>query len=129
MNTLEHLGISILLGNLVAVLISGGLAIFVVLYASHKIAGPLYRFEKLCEQIGDGQLETVTSLREHDQLQELGAAFAGMVAKLRTRKAQRDKAVTELTGHLDQLQQDPAISTQFSGCLEQMRQALLQLKE
>jgi hypothetical protein len=129
MTTLDHLGISILIGNLVAVLVTGGLAIFFVLYTSHKIAGPLYRFEKLCEQIGEGQLETITSLREHDQLQELGTAFAGMVTKLRSRKDQREKLVTQLTGNLDQLQQDPSITSLYSGQLEQMRQALLELKE
>jgi nitrogen fixation/metabolism regulation signal transduction histidine kinase len=41
------------------------------IFLSHKIAGPLYRFEALCDQIGDGQLEMDISLRENDQLQEL----------------------------------------------------------
>jgi nitrate/nitrite-specific signal transduction histidine kinase len=129
MNTLEHLGISILIGNLVAILVSGGLAVFVVLYASHKIAGPLYRFEALCEQIGDGNLDAITSLREGDQLQELGTAFGEMVTKLRSRKDQRETLVAQLIGHIDQLQQDPTIITHHSAQLEQMRDALGQLKE
>lgn len=129
MDNLEHLGVSILIANVVAIFIAGGLAVFVILYASHKIAGPLYRFEKLCEHIGNGQLDTITSLREHDQLQELGNAFTGMVAKLRSRKDQRAVLVTKLSDHLAQLQQDPAIATHYSEHLEQMRQALAQLQE
>jgi nitrate/nitrite-specific signal transduction histidine kinase len=128
-NAIDHLGLSIVIGNLVALVIVGSLTIFMVLYASHKIAGPLYRFEKLCTQIGDDQLDTITSLREHDQLQELGTAFGEMVAKLRSRKDQRLTLVAKLTDHLEQLQQDPAITANYSEHLEQMRQALTQLQE
>jgi nitrogen fixation/metabolism regulation signal transduction histidine kinase len=126
-NTLEHLGISILIANVVAILVAGSMAVFVVLYASHKIAGPLYRFEKLCEQIGDGHLEMITSLREHDQLQELGTAFSEMVTKLRSRKDKQEELVTKLASHLEALQQDPDVSTQHSEQLKQMRHTLIQL--
>lgn len=129
MNSMEHLGISIFLGNLVSMLIAGSVAVFVVLYASHKIAGPLYRFEKLCEQIGDDQLDTMTSLREHDQLQELGKAFAVMATKLRNRKDKRLQLVAKLTNHLEQLQKDPVFAANHAEHLEQMRLALAQLQE
>lgn len=128
-STLEHLGISILIANVVAMLIAGCLAVFVALYASHKIAGPLYRFEKLCEHIGDGQLDTITSLREHDQLQALGKSFASMVAKLRSCKDRRVELVGQLLSHLEQLQQDPTITAHHSELLEQMRQSLSELQE
>lgn len=89
----EHLGISILLGNVVAVAVAGAAGVRSVLYASHKIAGPLYRFESLCNDIAAGKLQTVTQLREGDQLQELSVAFANMVTKLRS---QRDLRVKHL---------------------------------
>lgn len=47
------------------------MTIIVVLYISHEIAGPLYRFESLCHQVGEGNLDTITYLRKKDQLQEL----------------------------------------------------------
>ncbi len=128
-NALDHLGVSILIGNLVALLVAGSLTVFVVMYASHKIAGPLYRFEALCDQIGDGQLEMDISLRENDQLQELGDAFAVMVDKLRSRKDRRIRLVTELTSHLERLQKDPTITVNHLEGLEQMHQALAQLQE
>lgn len=127
--TLEHLGISILIANVVAMLIAVVLAVFVVLYASHKISGPLYRFEKLCEHVGDGQLDTITSLREHDQLQALGTAFAGMVAKLRTRRDRRTALLAELTTQLEQILKDPAVANQYSSQIEHIRKDLQQLQD
>ncbi|NOU23062.1 MAG: hypothetical protein HOO93_15010 [Methyloglobulus sp.] len=128
-NTLEHLGISIFIANLVALLIAGGLAVFVALYSSHKIAGPLYRFEKLCEQVGNDQLDTITSLREGDQLQDMGKAFGGMVAKLRERKEWRLTLATKLADQLEQLQKDPALTANYAGQLGQMIETLNQLRE
>jgi methyl-accepting chemotaxis protein len=95
-NAAERLGVSILIGNLVAILVAGGIAVSTVLYASHKIAGPLYRFETLCQEVGDGKLDTVTHLREHDQLQDLAVSFSNMVAKLRSRRDHRTRLIAEL---------------------------------
>lgn len=95
-NAAERLGVSILIGNLAAILVAGGIAVSAVLYASHKIAGPLYRFETLCQEVGDGKLDTVTHLREHDQLQDLALSFSNMVAKLRNRRDHRTRLIAEL---------------------------------
>jgi nitrogen fixation/metabolism regulation signal transduction histidine kinase len=127
--SLEHLGFSILFGNLVAMLIAGGAALLFILYASHKIAGPLFRFEKLCQQIGDGQLDTITKLREGDQLQDMGNAFEDMVNKLRHRRDERLQLTEKIIVQLEQLQQDQTVATQHSEQLEQMRQVLAQLQD
>ncbi|WP_446810481.1 hypothetical protein ACH50O_02500 [Methylomonas sp. 2BW1-5-20] len=95
-NASERLGISILIGNLVAILAAGGIAVGTVLYASHKIAGPLYRFETLCQEVGKGNLDTVTHLRENDQLQDLAQSFSTMVANLRNRRDHRQRLLAEL---------------------------------
>ena len=97
----QRLGLSILLSNLVAVIVVGAAGIISAMYASHKIAGPLFRFETLCEEIGDGKLETVTQLREGDQLQELGQAFSTMVEKLRQRSHSRSQLVSDLKIQID----------------------------
>ncbi len=128
-NALDHLGISIFIGNMVALLVAGIINIFMVLYASHKIAGPLYRFEKLCEQIGDGQLDGITTLRQGDQLQDIGRAFNEMVTKLRHRKEQKSILIAQLNHALESLQQDQAVAANYSEQLEQVRQALTQLQE
>ncbi len=99
----ERLGLSILLGNIVAIIVTGAVGVSSVLYASHKIAGPLYRFETLCREIGAGNLDAVTQLRDDDQLQELAQAFSGMVGKLRVRREQRGKLITDIHHQISSL--------------------------
>lgn len=99
----ERLGLSILLGNAVAILIVGAVTVISVLHSSHKIAGPLYRFETLCRDIGEGKLDTVTQLRENDQLQELAQSFSVMVTGLTDRRDQRIKIIAELQQQLSVL--------------------------
>jgi nitrogen fixation/metabolism regulation signal transduction histidine kinase len=126
---LAHLAFAILLGNVVAMLVSGAATIFVMLYASHKIGGPLYRFEKLCQQVGGGRLDAAPELRAGDQLQDLGKAFQDMVASLRNRQEHRVVSAMKLSSVLDQLQKDPDFVDRHLDKLEQMRQTLTQLQE
>lgn len=96
----ERLGLSLFLGNLVAVVVAGSAAVASALYASHKIAGPLYRFERLCEDVGSGNLDTSTQLRDGDQLQELALSFANMRDNLRNRRDQRIRLIGEINHHI-----------------------------
>lgn len=96
----ERLGLSLFLGNLVAVVVAGSAAVASALYASHKIAGPLYRFERLCEDVGSGNLDTSTQLRDGDQLQELAVSFANMRDNLRNRRDQRIRLIGEINHHI-----------------------------
>ncbi|MFQ5736912.1 MAG: HAMP domain-containing protein [Thermodesulfobacteriota bacterium] len=69
----EYLLPTLLLVNLIII---GGTAVagfVILLYLSHKIAGPLYRFEKSLDEIGDGDLTHRFTLRSKDQLGELAA--------------------------------------------------------
>jgi methyl-accepting chemotaxis protein len=123
-NAWARLGLSIFIGNVVAILIAGSISVFVVMYASHRIAGPLYRFEKLCEQVGNGDLEVSTSIRENDQLQDLSTAFLAMVNKLRARKGRQQDCVANLTKQIEQLKKENALS---ASQLEQLEQACKQM--
>ena len=109
-NAWDRLGLSILIGNVVSIVIAGTISMFMVLYASHKIVGPLYRFKKICEQVGAGNLETHLSLREKDQLQDLGLAFSDMVHKLRTKKIQQLDLLTQINAQLEQFKLDQNIT-------------------
>lgn len=52
------------------------------LYLSHKIAGPLYRFGKSFEQLGDKDLTLRVRLRKRDEAKTLAAGFNQAVIKL-----------------------------------------------
>jgi methyl-accepting chemotaxis protein len=75
----------VLLGFLVA-------TVFVTLYVSHKIAGPLYRLGKSVESIGQGNLKLRISLRRRDQLADFAYQLDQMTQNLseRVRKIQSE---------------------------------------
>ncbi|MGA2193161.1 MAG: methyl-accepting chemotaxis protein [Nitrospirota bacterium] len=63
-----------------------GLAVWcIVLLMSHRIAGPLWRFEKTAEAVGQGDLRPVIQLRKMDELQKLSDSMNRTVADLRER--------------------------------------------
>jgi len=128
-NAWARLGLSLLIGNIVAILIAGTLSVFVVMYASHKIAGPLYRFEKLCEQVGNGELEIIATIREKDQLHDLASAFLEMVNKLRARKARQQESVTSILDQIEQLKIKSSHEPNQKEALEQLVQAVKHILE
>jgi len=69
----------------VVVIITGLATIFVTLFVSHKIYGPLYRFKKVMEKLAEGDFSEDFRLRHSDQLRELADTFNNMIAKLRER--------------------------------------------
>jgi methyl-accepting chemotaxis protein len=68
------------------------LAIITILAAmiSHRIAGPLYRFEQSARAFADGDLTHRVMLRSGDELTEMQRAFNDMAADLQT-KVQKDR--------------------------------------
>jgi len=127
-NAWERLGLSILIGNIVAAVVAGLSAIIVVLYISHKIAGPLYRFETLCRQIGEGNLEGVTHLRENDQLQDLAQAFSEMVDQLRNRRDQQNELISKLQVQLDTLNTEETLTAKQQSTVSQFKAMLNQFE-
>ena len=57
-------------------------AIIVTLFISHKIAGPIFRFEKELENIGHGDLTVKVSLRKKDQVTEIADRINTMTGQL-----------------------------------------------
>ena len=55
--------------------------IVMTIFISHKIAGPLYRFKRCFEDLGNGNLSAV-HLRQDDQLKEVAVAYNEAVHKL-----------------------------------------------
>jgi len=53
-----------------------------VLFISHKIAGPMFRFEKELEEIGQGDLTKKIHLRKKDQITDMAESLNRMTASL-----------------------------------------------
>ena len=71
---------AVLLSTAVVTVIVGLASVIVTLYASHKIAGPIYRIEKDLEKVMQGDLRVKFSLRKNDQLQALATMLESLVA-------------------------------------------------
>jgi methyl-accepting chemotaxis protein len=68
--------------NSLVYLVALGLVVSAALVMSHRISGPMYRFEKTARAVEAGDLTVVTSLRNNDymrpQAEELNAAIKNM---------------------------------------------------
>ncbi|MBI5048575.1 MAG: methyl-accepting chemotaxis protein [Deltaproteobacteria bacterium] len=61
----------LLFSNIIIVGVTAIAGIVVLVFLSHRIAGPLYRFENVLSEIGSGNLTYRFKLRETDQFVEL----------------------------------------------------------
>jgi nitrate/nitrite-specific signal transduction histidine kinase len=61
--------------------------VFMTVFFSHKIAGPVYRFENLCHSIIEGKYADQIKLRKGDELQNL-AGLLNMVVSINKRRLQ-----------------------------------------
>ncbi len=105
-NTWERLAPAVIFGNLITVVITSIAAAIAVLYQSHKIAGPLYRLQKVCEEVVSGNLNPITSLRKADQLTALANAFELMIDCLRKKDSTQQENISQALDTLQQLKQE-----------------------
>ncbi|RPJ82801.1 MAG: HAMP domain-containing protein [Deltaproteobacteria bacterium] len=68
--------------NLITLGVVCFITIFVTLYISHKIAGPMFRFEKEIKIIGQGDLCNKIVLRKQDQVKEMADSLNQMAQSL-----------------------------------------------
>ena len=73
---------AVLLSTAVVTVLVGLASVIVTLYASHKIAGPIYRIEKDLEKVILGDLRVKFNLRKKDQLQALATMIEALVGNL-----------------------------------------------
>lgn len=122
-----HLAIAIVIGNVLAIIVAALATTVVILYISHKIAGPLYRFEKICKEIGSGNLNVSAGLREKDQLEGLSEAFGEMLTQLRDRRSNQYKRIETARKDLNVLQEalsDPSKSKELIKSIDKLLASL-----
>jgi hypothetical protein len=64
--------------SIINILVSSVIIALFVMFASHKVAGPLYRFNEALKDISNRKMDTLTSLREGDQLYECSVTLKQM---------------------------------------------------
>ena len=84
---------------------------YVVMFLSHRIAGPLYRLERIAEYVGEGNLEIRVGFREKDALMPLKSAFQGMIDNLQRKMVNIKNNCKDIRNLEDDLQNAIQTST------------------
>lgn len=83
--TREALLLEIAAVNGLAVVLVAAAGAWLALHSLHRVAGPMWRFERVVRSIAEGNLDVRTSLRQADELQDFAAALGHMTESLTTR--------------------------------------------
>lgn len=67
--------------------------VFLTLFVSHKIAGPLYRLKKEIEKVSEGNLAANFQIRTNDQLKNLSTSLTTMAGYLKDKIASLKKEI------------------------------------
>lgn len=97
----ELLGASAI--NLLLVLLLG---VITTLYISHRLGGPLYRFEKTLESLRDGDVSFQVFLRKKDELEDLVPLFNETIKIWNGRLARCKKLNGEIAQAVEQMRPD-----------------------
>jgi len=92
-NSWELLLPAVLISSFASMCLVAALAVVLTMYDSHRIGGPLFRFKANLLSVGDGNLTTVTKLREKDELKPFTDAMNAMTENL------KDKVLKIKTAH------------------------------
>ncbi|MGA1843580.1 MAG: hypothetical protein ACMUIS_03350 [bacterium] len=117
----------------IGVVLIGIATIFLTIFISHKVAGPLYRFERSAEEIGKGNLTLVTRIRGTDQARDLADALSRMTSELRSKlleidtNAKRLHHVVETMGSL--MERTPSDMIEIKMEFEELKQVTQNLNQ
>ncbi len=64
---------------------------------SHKIAGPVYRLQKVAHEVARGDLTKIVSLRSDDELKNLSDAFNSVIENMQRLVSKDKKIIFELS--------------------------------
>ncbi len=79
-------------------------AAVLAVFISHKIAGPMFRFERSLEAIAKGDLHFQVNLRKSDEFKYLAEKINDMILQLRTKVQSERAAILEISELLTQVQ-------------------------
>jgi len=74
-NTKDLLFPSILTANIITIISISLVTIYIMIYISHRIAGPLYKFEGMLKEVAKGNLKLSAKTRAKDELKDFSLVF------------------------------------------------------
>jgi len=79
------------------------LVVAIGIYASHKIAGPIYRIEKFLGSMADGDLSTPLTLRRNDELMSLAGGINRVVDSVKATMEKEKAVIGSISAHMENL--------------------------
>lgn len=128
-NAWERLGIFIFVGNLLMLVIAGGISAVIAMYINNQSTAPLYRLEELCEEVSEGQLDSVNMPREKGRFRKLSQAFRVMVNKLYLRRTQQIDHLDLINQLLQELRSGLNLTGKQRDVLNELEMQLQQLEK
>lgn len=99
----SHLAVLVAFPILVFFLLSSILISVIMIYISHKIAGPLYHLEKYLERLKSGDFSTDLFFRKDDQIKNLSVEINKMVGGYRTDLIKERNRIEKISGMMDRI--------------------------
>ena len=81
-STADYLLPGLLFGGMIVGILTAIVTSIIVVLMTHRVVGPMYRFEKQAEKIGSGELSSDLKIRKKDQFQNFVTAFNKMTNDL-----------------------------------------------
>lgn len=123
---------TLILSSLIAIIFISLATIAVVLFISHRIAGPLYRLERSLVEIGKGNLAVDVRLRKTDEIKALAASVNNMLRNLRDPISISQDKIKNLENEMsrlkDDLKQKGISQNEINKMLEPLLQEIRQIK-
>ena len=91
--------------------IGGGLGAMIGLIASHKIAGPVYRFRRVAQDLAKGTPISRFKLRKGDELQEMAEEFNEVIDTVNRLRAQSQSSNDKLARIQKEMEKEPTTRT------------------
>ena len=124
---------TLLVSNLIIIVITAIIGIAILIYMSHRIAGPLYRFEKILTDVGRGDLTQRFKLRDNDQLSELSQSITELTNTMDNRVSDIKFRTHELSGLLREIKTSapsgPSDSIDIENLLKEVSENVQALEE
>ncbi|MFC1704266.1 HAMP domain-containing protein [Candidatus Omnitrophota bacterium] len=112
--TSDYILPALLASSLIAATSIGIATIFVIMYMSHRIAGPLFKIEEGIKEIGDGNINLKIHLRSSDEIGEMAKDINEMTEKLAKRLQEIKVYSQDIDAHIEALVKDAQGATSFS---------------
>lgn len=102
-STADYLFPGILFGGIITAIFTAVAATIVVVFMTHRISGPMYRFEKYVGEVGSGKLCSDLKIREKDQFQSMVSALNKMTKDLKFGLVEVNEVSVKLDKMIDEL--------------------------